>query len=272
MKSKYLLISAFLFVVLQAPIAQGQQDDSITVIAGKNGQKSAGQKKLATMLFPEDFHHPTGQTVETVLRSSGQYTTFLSLAERAGLVPLLKGTVQDTTYAAVTFVEGGFDNLPQMSSGDMQISNAPGGRDVTGIKSQVMDKMSDLLTDAAKYALAQEGQVTVFAPTNAAFAKLPTATRKALAHDSTSAATFVLSYLVNRGVYTQGFPKIVSLQSMAGAELKVGKSASGNATINGISVVGSELVGDNGAVHGLDNILPSTAKGSSPSSASQSRP
>jgi hypothetical protein len=59
-------------------------------------------------------------------------------------------------------------------------------------------------------------------------------------------------------VYTLSFPKISTLTSLAGTTLELGRSTSGAPTVNGVAIVGSEFVGDNGAVHGLAAVLPST--------------
>lgn len=250
---------AVMTVGSQGAWAQQTTTDSDSLISGKQKQALATQLKqaLAAQLGLSGVHSSTGKTVEAVLRADGQYTTFLTVVDRAGLLPLLKGTVQDTTFRQVVFAENALPDL-NMSSDNVKVEGAPPGVDVTDLKSKIMDQVTDVLTDAMKYAFAQDSQVTVFALPNAAFAKLPGATQTALTHDSAAAAAFVRAYLVNRGVYAQSFPKIVSLQSLAGTVLTLGKTAAGAPTVNGVPVVGSELIGDNGAVHTLATPLPTT--------------
>jgi hypothetical protein len=231
---------------------------------GKDGHIAPEQaKQLAQRMFPDAFHRRTGQSVDAVLGTSAQYTTFRSLVQRAGLTPLLRGEVVDSAYTPVTFAEAEFEKEHYVSSGDIPDVKSPsGGRPVgtnmTQLKGSIMDIVNGTITDAAKYAAAQEGQITVFAPTNAAFDKLPAAIRTALTRDSATAAAFVRAYITNRGVYTPGFSKVTSLTSLAETPLELGRSTSGAATVNGVAIVGSELVGDNGVVHGLAEILPST--------------
>ena len=101
------------------------------------------------------------------------------------------------------------------------------------------------------------GPFTVFAPTNAAFAKLPKATVEALLKDK-EALKKVLTYHVLDGVVTgkdvigmggKGTPKTVN-----GAMLNV-TTIDGAIYVNDARVIKGDIVVGNGVIHAIDTVL-----------------
>jgi uncharacterized surface protein with fasciclin (FAS1) repeats len=201
-------------------------------------------------------HPRVGRDVVGALTAGGKYSTFLSLAKRAGLLPLLQGTAPDTMFARVDFVEGAI-STPQTSTANMKITgNLPANVNVTDLKSKIADMLNDVQSDAVKNTIAEEGQITVFAPTNAAFSKLPKATFDSLQSDSIKLVTFLRAHIVNRGVYTQGMSAIHAMQTLAGNMLTVGTTSTGAHSVNKVAIVEHDLSADNGVVQGIDSVLP----------------
>ncbi len=101
------------------------------------------------------------------------------------------------------------------------------------------------------------GPFTVFAPTNAAFAKLPKATLDAVLADK-KALTDILTYHVVAGkVLAADVVKLdgKSAKTVNGAEVKIGVSG-GKVTLNGnVNVTATDIVASNGVVHVIDTVL-----------------
>jgi uncharacterized surface protein with fasciclin (FAS1) repeats len=119
-------------------------------------------------------------------------------------------------------------------------------------------QLSTLLSLVQKAGLADElaapGKLTVFAPTNAAFAKVPKATLTALGKDP-AALKRVLLYHVVAGKVTAA--KVVTLRSaktLAGPAVKI-RVTGKTVRINTAKVVKADVMASNGVVHVIDRVL-----------------
>jgi transforming growth factor-beta-induced protein len=101
------------------------------------------------------------------------------------------------------------------------------------------------------------GPFTVFAPTNAAFAKLPKATLDAVLADK-KALTDILTYHVVAGkVLAADVVKLdgKSAKTVNGAEVKIAVSG-GKVSLNGnVNVTATDIVASNGVIHVIDTVL-----------------
>jgi transforming growth factor-beta-induced protein len=101
------------------------------------------------------------------------------------------------------------------------------------------------------------GPFTVFAPTNAAFAKLPKATLDAVLADK-KALTDILTYHVVAGkVLAADVVKLdgKSAKTVNGAEVKIAVSG-GKVTLNGnVNVTATDIIASNGVIHVIDTVL-----------------
>jgi uncharacterized surface protein with fasciclin (FAS1) repeats len=103
-------------------------------------------------------------------------------------------------------------------------------------------------------ALSGSSKLTVFAPTNAAFAKVPKATLNKLAHHKKMLAA-VLEYHVVKGALTASkIEKRHSLKTLEGASLKV-KVKGGSVYIDQAKVIKPNLKASNGIVHVINGVL-----------------
>ena len=103
-------------------------------------------------------------------------------------------------------------------------------------------------------ALQAKGPYTVFAPTDAAFAKVPKATLAALAKDKAKLRA-VLLYHVAKGKLTAA--KVVKLQSiktLSGQSLKV-RVSHGTVTVGGARVITADVGASNGVIHVINKVL-----------------
>jgi len=105
------------------------------------------------------------------------------------------------------------------------------------------------LTDTLK----GPGPFTVFAPTDAAFAKIPKAKLDALLKDK-AALTKVLTYHVVPGTVKAADVKPGDVKTVEGSAFKV-KVAGGKVTVDKATVTKTDIVADNGVIHVIDTVI-----------------
>jgi uncharacterized surface protein with fasciclin (FAS1) repeats len=97
------------------------------------------------------------------------------------------------------------------------------------------------------------GPFTVFAPTDAAFAKVPKAALDALLKDK-AALTKVLTYHVVAGKVMAADVKPGMVKTVEGQSVTV-KAADGKVMIDKAHVTKTDIVTDNGVIHVVDTVL-----------------
>jgi len=104
-------------------------------------------------------------------------------------------------------------------------------------------------------ALSGTGPLTVFAPTDAAFAALPAGTVDALLADPTGALTQVLLYHAVAGVaLSTDLVDGMMITTIQGQDVTVTINANG-VFINDAQVIVADIIADNGVVHVIDAVL-----------------
>ncbi len=99
------------------------------------------------------------------------------------------------------------------------------------------------------------GPFTIFAPTNAAFAKLPKGTVEDLLKPENKAKlTAILTYHVVAGKVMAADVKTMMAKTVQGGSLDI-KVADGGVTVDGAKVVKTDIVGTNGVIHVIDSVL-----------------
>jgi uncharacterized surface protein with fasciclin (FAS1) repeats len=97
-----------------------------------------------------------------------------------------------------------------------------------------------------------KGPFTVFAPTDAAFAKVPKKDLDALLADKSKLAA-VLTYHVVPGTVMAKDVKAGKVKTVQGGELTL--STSGGVKVDSANVVKTDIVADNGVIHVIDNVV-----------------
>lgn len=97
-----------------------------------------------------------------------------------------------------------------------------------------------------------KGPYTVFAPTDAAFAKIPKAQLDALLADKAK-LTAVLTYHVVPGAVMSKDVKAGMVKTVQGSSLTV--STMGGVKINNANVTAVDIVADNGVIHVIDTVV-----------------
>ncbi len=101
-----------------------------------------------------------------------------------------------------------------------------------------------------------DGPFTVFAPTDAAFAKLPSGTVEALLKpENRKKLQNILKYHVVAGKVTAAnAAKLTSAETVEGQKIAI-KAANGGVMINNAKVVKADIMTSNGVIHVIDSVL-----------------
>jgi uncharacterized surface protein with fasciclin (FAS1) repeats len=100
-----------------------------------------------------------------------------------------------------------------------------------------------------------KGSYTVFAPTNAAFAKVPKATLNALAKDKAKLKAVLLYHVVKGKVPASKVVGLKSAKTLNGASVKISVK-SGKVYLNGSTrVTKTDVMASNGVIHVINKVL-----------------
>lgn len=120
---------------------------------------------------------------------------------------------------------------------------------LTALKEAGLDKTLD-----------EKGPFTVFAPTNAAFAKVPKATLDALLKDKAQ-LTKVLTYHVVAGdVKAADVVKLKEAKTVEGSPIMIEVMGSNVMLNKNVKVTKTDIVASNGVIHVIDTVLLPPAK------------
>lgn len=99
-----------------------------------------------------------------------------------------------------------------------------------------------------------KGPFTVFAPTDAAFAKVPAATLAALGRDRSKLRVVLLYHVLQGRLTAAKLVKLRSVRTLNGQSLKV-RVAHGTVTLNGVPVIKANIPASNGVIHAIGGVL-----------------
>jgi uncharacterized surface protein with fasciclin (FAS1) repeats len=100
-----------------------------------------------------------------------------------------------------------------------------------------------------------KGPFTVFAPTDAAFAKLPAGTvENLLKPENKEKLAAILTYHVVAGKVLAADVKTMDVKTVQGQSAKL-KVSDGAVTIDSANVIKTDLLADNGVIHVIDSVL-----------------
>ncbi len=103
-------------------------------------------------------------------------------------------------------------------------------------------------------ALGGKGPLTVFAPTDAAFAKVPKATLAALAHNPKELRAVLLYHVLKGRITAAKLVKLHSVKTLNGQSLRV-RVKNGVVTVGGVRVIKTNIAASNGIIHVIDGVL-----------------
>lgn len=115
--------------------------------------------------------------------------------------------------------------------------------------------LAKALTEAGLVdALQGDGPFTVFAPTDAAFAKLPKGTLESLLKDKEALKEILLYHVVKGSVDSKAVTKLTSATTLSGKDISIAVK-DGNVMINSSKVTGADVMASNGVIHVIDEVL-----------------
>ena len=103
-------------------------------------------------------------------------------------------------------------------------------------------------------ALSGNTKLTVFAPTNAAFAKVPKKTLTALAHNKAMLKEVLLYHVVKGELKAAQVVKHHSLKTLEGASVKIAVRG-GQAYVNKARIIKTNVLASNGVIHVINAVL-----------------
>lgn len=123
----------------------------------------------------------------------------------------------------------------------------------TAVAAGTFNTLATALTAAGLVdTLKGKGPFTVFAPTDAAFAKIPKADLDALLKDKAK-LTAVLTYHVVPGKVMAADVKPGMVKTVQGSSLTV--STTGGVMVDKAKVTATDIVADNGVIHVIDSVI-----------------
>ena len=126
------------------------------------------------------------------------------------------------------------------------IDTATGSEDFNTLVTAI--KAADLVNT-----LKGKGPFTVFAPTDAAFAKLPKGTVDELLKDTPKLKKILTYHVVSGQVMAADVAKLKAATTVEGSDVKI--DASKGVKVNDSTVTTADIKVDNGVIHAIDTVL-----------------
>jgi uncharacterized surface protein with fasciclin (FAS1) repeats len=125
----------------------------------------------------------------------------------------------------------------------------------TAIAAGQFKTLASLLTKAGLAGTLQgKGPFTVFAPTDAAFAKVPKATLAALAKNKAKLRAVLLYHVVRGKVTAARAMKLHSAKTLNGKSLPI-RIRAGKVVVGGATVITPNVMASNGVIHVINKVL-----------------
>ena len=125
----------------------------------------------------------------------------------------------------------------------------------TAVAAGQFKTLASLLTKAGLAGTLQgKGPFTVFAPTDAAFAKVPKATLAALAKNKAKLRAVLLYHVVKGKVTAAQAMKLRSAKSLQGTSLSI-RVRNGKVIVGGATVIKANVMASNGVIHVINKVL-----------------
>jgi uncharacterized surface protein with fasciclin (FAS1) repeats len=99
-----------------------------------------------------------------------------------------------------------------------------------------------------------KGPFTVFAPTDAAFAKVPKATLASLAKNKANLRAVLLYHVVKGKVTAAQAMKLQSAKTLEGKSISI-RASGGKVIVGGATVVKANVMASNGVIHVINKVL-----------------
>ena len=102
-------------------------------------------------------------------------------------------------------------------------------------------------------ALKSPGPFTVFAPNDAAFAKLPSGTIQTLVQNTPQLARILTYHVVSDKLMKADLAEVDSVTSLEGSPISI--DCSDGFEVKNATVIAADIEADNGVIHVIDNVI-----------------
>ena len=138
-------------------------------------------------------------------------------------------------------------------------SARPAQAESTIVETAVAAGNFDTLVSLVKQAglaetLSGDGRFTVFAPTDAAFAKVPKKTLEALGQDKAMLKSVLLYHVADGRLTAKRVIKRSSIKTLNGKRVRV-RVRNGNVFVNQSKVIAADVPASNGIIHAVNRVL-----------------
>ena len=137
------------------------------------------------------------------------------------------------------------------------VSASANGKDIvdTAVSAGSFNTLATALKAAGLVdTLKSKGPFTVFAPTDAAFAKLPKGTVEALLKDKKKLTAILTYHVVAGKVLAKDVVKLKNAKTVNGKSVKINAGKAG-VTIDNANVVKTDIGCTNGVIHVIDSVI-----------------
>ncbi|HEY5662159.1 MAG TPA: fasciclin domain-containing protein [Gaiellaceae bacterium] len=125
----------------------------------------------------------------------------------------------------------------------------------TAVAAEQFKTLTKLLSRAGLVStLQQPGPYTVFAPTDAAFKKVPKSTLKMLLHNRAKLKAVLLYHVVSGNVTAADVVKLNSAKTLNGKSVRI-RTAGTNVFVNSAKVTKPDVKASNGVIHVINRVL-----------------
>jgi len=135
-------------------------------------------------------------------------------------------------------------------------TTAGSGKDIvdTAVEAGSFNTLAKALTEAGLAAtLKGPGPYTVFAPTDAAFAKLPPGALAALLADKARLTEVLTYHVVSGKVMAADVVKLARVQTVQGQSVQIATGR--GVTVNDANIVATDIEASNGVIHVIDTVI-----------------
>ena len=125
----------------------------------------------------------------------------------------------------------------------------------TAVAAGQFNTLAALVTKAGLVdALTKPGALTVFAPTDEAFAKVPAATLEALGNDPAKLKAVLLYHVAKGNLTARKVVKRKAIKTLNGQKVKV-RVRKGKVYVGGAQVIKADVLATNGVIHVINKVL-----------------
>ena len=166
-------------------------------------------------------------------------------------------------FAQLTTTSQRLKRTLMLTTAALTLAALPAFADNHGAKKDIVDtavaagQFSTLVTAVTAAGLVEtlkgEGPFTVFAPNDAAFAKIPKADLDALLADKEKLSAVLTYHVVPGKMMAADLAGKTALKTVQGGELTL--DTSNGVTVDGASVVSADIETSNGVIHVIDSVV-----------------